>query len=198
MSPFCETFFTDVKVPKENLVGEEGQGWTIGKRLLQHERTNLSGGGSRLQMSGPSLADLAKKFVGEEDGKIADKRSARADRQVGNGLARVPAHRDARDGGIEGGRRGQRSVVDPQDRRHQARPGTLRTDHRDRGAAGARLGRRGVQRRRNSTRSAPGSSARRRRSTADRPRCRTTSSPSASSGCSTTNSMAVPRRKRGS
>ena len=74
MSPFCETFFTDVKVPKENLVGEEGQGWTIGKRLLQHERTNLSGGGSRLQMSGPSLADLAKKFVGaEEDGKIADR-----------------------------------------------------------------------------------------------------------------------------
>lgn len=43
-SPFCETFFTDVKVPKANLVGEEGQGWTIGKRLLQHERTNLSGG----------------------------------------------------------------------------------------------------------------------------------------------------------
>src|SRR3546814_15737572 len=38
--------FTDVKVPKENLVGEEGQGWTIGKRLLQHERTNISGGGS--------------------------------------------------------------------------------------------------------------------------------------------------------
>ena len=45
-SPFCETFFTDVKVPKENLVGKEGQGWTIGKRLLQHERTNISGGGS--------------------------------------------------------------------------------------------------------------------------------------------------------
>src|SRR5688572_4739038 len=33
-SPFCETFFTDVKVPKANRVGEEGQGWTIGKRLL--------------------------------------------------------------------------------------------------------------------------------------------------------------------
>ncbi len=45
-SPFCETFFTDVKVPKGNLVGHEGEGWTIGKRLLQHERQNLSGGGS--------------------------------------------------------------------------------------------------------------------------------------------------------
>lgn len=74
MSPFCETFFTNVEVPKENLVGKEGEGWTIGKRLLQHERTNLSGGGSRLQPAGPSLADLAKKFVGtDEQGLIADR-----------------------------------------------------------------------------------------------------------------------------
>lgn len=73
MSPFCETFFTDVKVPKENLVGKEGQGWTIGKRLLQHERTNLSGGGSRLMPSGPSLGDIARKYVGTDgEGRIAD------------------------------------------------------------------------------------------------------------------------------
>eukprot|EP01035_Chromulina_nebulosa_P005452 gene5452-7396_t len=44
-SPFCETFLTDVKVPKENLVGELNKGWTIGKRLLIHERNSLSGGG---------------------------------------------------------------------------------------------------------------------------------------------------------
>ncbi|AKM07881.1 acyl-CoA dehydrogenase family protein [Pelagerythrobacter marensis] len=74
MSPFCETFFTDVKVPKENLVGEEGQGWTIGKRLLQHERTNLSGGGSLARMMGASLSDLAKKYVETDDsGAIADR-----------------------------------------------------------------------------------------------------------------------------
>jgi alkylation response protein AidB-like acyl-CoA dehydrogenase len=74
MSPFCETFFTNVKVPKENLVGKEGEGWTIGKRLLQHERTNLSGGGSRLQPTGPSLADLAKQFAGvDAEGRIADR-----------------------------------------------------------------------------------------------------------------------------
>ena len=73
MSPFCETFFTDVKVPKENLVGEEGQGWTIGKRLLQHERTNLSGGGSMARMMGASLGDIAKKYVETDaNGKIAD------------------------------------------------------------------------------------------------------------------------------
>ena len=37
-SPFCQTFFDDVKVPKANLVGELNKGWTIAKRLLQHER----------------------------------------------------------------------------------------------------------------------------------------------------------------
>lgn len=35
--------FTDVKVPVENRVGEEGQGWTYAKGLLQHERTGLAG-----------------------------------------------------------------------------------------------------------------------------------------------------------
>ena len=40
-SPFCETFFEDVKVPKENLVGEEGKGWTIAKYLLTHERESI-------------------------------------------------------------------------------------------------------------------------------------------------------------
>src|SRR5262245_31868501 len=37
-SPFSEVFFTDVKVPKENLVGKLNKGWTIAKRLLQFER----------------------------------------------------------------------------------------------------------------------------------------------------------------
>ncbi|WP_298917317.1 acyl-CoA dehydrogenase family protein [uncultured Algimonas sp.] len=40
-SPFCETFFEDVKVPKENLVGEENKGWTIAKYLLTHEREGI-------------------------------------------------------------------------------------------------------------------------------------------------------------
>ena len=41
-SPFCETFFTDVRVPKENLVGPLNGGWSIAKRLLQHERSGLA------------------------------------------------------------------------------------------------------------------------------------------------------------
>jgi len=38
-----EVHFEDVKVPVANLVGEEGKGWTYGKVLLQHERTNIAG-----------------------------------------------------------------------------------------------------------------------------------------------------------
>ena len=45
-SPFCETFFDDVKVLKKNLMGEEGKGWTIAKYLLTHEREMISGFGS--------------------------------------------------------------------------------------------------------------------------------------------------------
>ena len=74
-SPFCETFFTDVKVPKENLVGPLNGGWTIGKRLLQHERNSLSGGGGSAGRfaAGKPLDQLAKEYVGEdEQGRVAD------------------------------------------------------------------------------------------------------------------------------
>ena len=47
VSPFCQTFFDDVRVPKENLVGELNHGWTIAKRLLQHERAMISTIGKR-------------------------------------------------------------------------------------------------------------------------------------------------------
>ena len=40
-----EVFFTDVKVPVENLVGEEDKGWTYAKYLLTYERTNIAGVG---------------------------------------------------------------------------------------------------------------------------------------------------------
>ena len=76
-SPFCETFFTDVKVPKENLMGPLNGGWTIGKRLLQFERQGLSGGvgGGGLNRAGEarSLDQVAKQYIGSDDkGRIAD------------------------------------------------------------------------------------------------------------------------------
>jgi len=44
-SPFCETFFDEVKVPKDQLVGEENRGWDVAKYLLGHEREMISGMG---------------------------------------------------------------------------------------------------------------------------------------------------------
>ena len=71
-SPFCETFFTDARAEKKNLVGPLNGGWTIGKRLLQHERSGLSGGGGGFGM-GRSLENLAKEYVGtDEAGRISD------------------------------------------------------------------------------------------------------------------------------
>ena len=75
-SPFCETFFTDAKAPKENLVGPLNGGWTVGKRLLQHERSGISGAGggtTRAMMAGGPLNEMARSYVGvEEDGRLAD------------------------------------------------------------------------------------------------------------------------------
>ncbi|HEY9234454.1 MULTISPECIES: acyl-CoA dehydrogenase family protein [Phenylobacterium] len=72
-SPFCETFFTDVPVPKENLVGPLNGGWTVAKRLLQHERSGMGGRqGDGSQKSVP-FGVFAKKYVGEdEQGRLAD------------------------------------------------------------------------------------------------------------------------------
>ena len=44
-SPFCETFFDDVKVPKDQVVGEVNRGWDVAKYLLGHEREMIAGMG---------------------------------------------------------------------------------------------------------------------------------------------------------
>jgi len=66
-SPFCETFFTDVKVPKENLVGEENKGWTIAKYLLTHERESI--GDSALSRP---LSEIVVQSMGLHEGKLSD------------------------------------------------------------------------------------------------------------------------------
>jgi len=75
-TPFCETFFTDVKVPKENLVGPLNGGWSIAKRLLQHERQGISGAGGGAppgSTPGGELHDVAKTYLGLDDtGRLAD------------------------------------------------------------------------------------------------------------------------------
>ena len=64
-----QVFFTDVEVPLENLVGKEGEGWSIAKYLLTHERTNIA----RIPMSKVMLAsvkELAERESGT--GRLAD------------------------------------------------------------------------------------------------------------------------------
>jgi alkylation response protein AidB-like acyl-CoA dehydrogenase len=69
-SPFCETFFTNARVEKNDMVGPLNGGWTVGKRLLQHERSGQGGG---RMMQGPNVLDLAKRYVGlDETGRLAD------------------------------------------------------------------------------------------------------------------------------
>jgi acyl-CoA dehydrogenase len=68
-SPFCETFFEDVKVPKENLVGEENKGWTIAKYLLTHEREGIGAGNDSMR----PLHEVAAMSLGLDDSdRLAD------------------------------------------------------------------------------------------------------------------------------
>ena len=70
-SEFCQTFFDDVRVPKRNLIGEPGKGWTVGKRLLQYERSSIGGrGGTRQRQR--NIDEWAKEYVGEVDRRIGD------------------------------------------------------------------------------------------------------------------------------
>src|SRR5438105_12494269 len=54
---FCEVFFTDVRVPVENLIGEENLGWGMAKLTLANERVSLSKGGL-IWGNGPTVGDL--------------------------------------------------------------------------------------------------------------------------------------------
>lgn len=72
-SPFCETFFTDVVVPKENLVGPLNGGWTIAKRLLQHERRSLGSGRGQPRSRTGELIEAAKHYGGvDAAGRLRD------------------------------------------------------------------------------------------------------------------------------
>ncbi|MAM83741.1 MAG: pimeloyl-CoA dehydrogenase large subunit [Acidobacteria bacterium] len=54
-----EVFFTDVRVPRANLVGEEGRGWTYAKYLLTLERTSIAGVGTAVAAFG-RLREIAR------------------------------------------------------------------------------------------------------------------------------------------
>jgi acyl-CoA dehydrogenase len=71
LSPFSEVFFEDVKVPKDQQVGELNKGWSIAKYLLTHEREMISWSG--LAQSGKhSLGESAVNAIGLKDDKLDD------------------------------------------------------------------------------------------------------------------------------
>ncbi len=72
LSPFCETFFDDVKVPKDQIVGEVNKGWDVAKYLLGHEREMISGMGLGTG-AGASLGESLVELVGRDaEGRMAD------------------------------------------------------------------------------------------------------------------------------
>ena len=76
-SPFCETFFTNVKVPKDQLFGPLNGGWTVAKRLMQFERDSIAGslGGGNIgqAVAMPTIPEAAKAYAGvDETGRLAD------------------------------------------------------------------------------------------------------------------------------
>ena len=64
-SPFCETFFDNVKVPKDQIVGELNRGWDVAKYLLGHEREMISGAGGNDRMN--TIGAILSRNSGVED-----------------------------------------------------------------------------------------------------------------------------------
>ncbi len=71
-SPFCETFFDNAIALREDLVGELNKGWTVGKRLLQYERSATSVRTKSKVKPRNVYATIAKDYVAEVNGKLAD------------------------------------------------------------------------------------------------------------------------------
>ena len=73
-SEFCQTFFDNVKVPRENLVGELNKGWSVAKALLVHERKLMAELGSDSPRKIVPPNEAARKYLEFRDGRIVDAR----------------------------------------------------------------------------------------------------------------------------
>ncbi|WP_242096921.1 acyl-CoA dehydrogenase family protein [Sphingomonas sp. CROZ-RG-20F-R02-07] len=71
-SPFCETFFDNVEVPKVNRVHDENKGWDVAKYLLGHEREMISGMGLGGQGENPLVIGAIATVGLGHDGRLAD------------------------------------------------------------------------------------------------------------------------------
>ena len=135
-----QVFFTDVKVPVENLVGEENKGWTYAKYLLEFERGGQAHG-PRLRKAFRHLQTLSKTPARRRRAVVGQRPVAREDGGAGDGDRR---RRDERDDVLlqpQDRRRAGQHGLDRQDARHRGRP----EGHRARGRGG-RLVRRALHR----------------------------------------------------
>ncbi|MBJ39055.1 MAG: acyl-CoA dehydrogenase [Gammaproteobacteria bacterium] len=74
-SPFCETFFDDAIADKRDMIGKPNEGWTVGKRLLQHERSGMEmlAAGATSSRRAAGIVDIARAYVPTTDaGRIAE------------------------------------------------------------------------------------------------------------------------------
>lgn len=70
-SSFCEVFFDDVRVPARQLVSQLNTGWTVAKKLLQHERAAMSKFSEGAAPSHDALA-VARPYLYDEDGTLRE------------------------------------------------------------------------------------------------------------------------------
>jgi|TARA_B100002003_G_scaffold69777_1_gene65024 alkylation response protein AidB-like acyl-CoA dehydrogenase len=75
-SPFCETSFEDATAEKDDVIGAVNSGWSVGKRLLQYERSIHAGvntSGIQRQEREASLVDVVRQYHGaKQGGRISD------------------------------------------------------------------------------------------------------------------------------
>jgi alkylation response protein AidB-like acyl-CoA dehydrogenase len=92
---FCEVFFTDVRVPAKNIVGELNRGWYVGTTTLDFERSSIgSAVGIKLQLDG--LVKYARAHEGDgssRTGQLASIKSELADRYIEANVARMMSYR---------------------------------------------------------------------------------------------------------
>ena len=100
-SEFAQVFFDNVKVPKENLVGEINGGWSVAKGLLKHERKMMAELNQGFAKGEVSLPKIAREYLGSNAaGEIADAqtRLAIADYEMNNRAISLTGYRSHQEG----------------------------------------------------------------------------------------------------
>ena len=140
-SPFCETFITDVRVPRRNVVGQENGGWNIAKMLLRFER-NMIADAFKVRDDRSRLLRMARHYLPcADDGRLARRGAARPPHPGRARSAGARPHAVAVARSPEGGAAAGSGGVDLQALRHRAEPAPPRADGGDRGSRRASAGR---------------------------------------------------------